>query len=540
MSRVGFGLFWRTVRHLTVRQFVYQALARLRGPARLRLPNVAPVGHFLSVQNADKPASLTNGVFTFLNQSVSMTAVDWNYPNYGKLWTYHLNYFDFLNQRFDGSAGVKVQTGLGVIRDFISQTNVLRDGLEPYPTSLRIINWVQFLSRNQIQDDLINCHLYAQTDLLRRRLEYHIAGNHLLENGFALLTAALYFRHDAWFERAAELVRAELSTQILTDGGHDERSPVYHQLLLDRLLDVLLAVKHNTWHNDPTLTDFLREKATRMLRWLGAITFRNGDVPMLNDAAPGIAPTTAQLRAKAVRVGLEVGSDEPVPWSVRRQTTGYRKFTFPRYELVVDVGAIGPDHQPGHAHADTLSFVLSVNNQPLIVDSGTSTYQIGPRRRWERSTAAHNTVDLMGINSSEVWAGFRVGRRARTTVLTDTPTMLTARHDGYRQLGSTHERTWSVGATCIRITDRLMGTKGETTQNQTGVARLHFHPDVWVSVTETGIEAGVVRITFASASAPELHLVTYEMADGFNQLRTAPGVEITFTNYLETVLILTE
>lgn len=536
------GLVWRTVRHLTVRQFMYQGLNRVRGRLRLRLLDVAPRGHFIAVPDADKPVFWDDGTFTFLNQLVDMDVIDWNYPNYGKLWTYNLNYFDCLNQ-----PRLVLDKGLLLIRDFISQTKVLRDGLEPYPTSLRIINWVQFLSRNQIQDDVINQHLYAQTDLLRRRLEYHLAGNHLLENGFALLTAALYFRHDAWFRRAAKLVRAELSTQILTDGGHDERSPVYHQLLLDRLLDVLLAVKHDTWHNDPTFIDFLREKATRMLRWLDAITFRNGDVPLLNDAAPGIAPTTAQLRAKAIRIGLKAGSDEPLPWSVAigaptaqttGQDTGYRKFAFPRYELLADVGAIGPDHQPGHAHADTFSFVLYVDNYPLMVDSGTSTYGMGPRRAWERSTAAHNTVDRMGISSSEVWAGFRVGRRARTTVLTDTPTTLTARHDGYRHLGITHERTWSVGASRIRITDHLTGTTAGA-QNPSGVARLHFHPDVSVSLTSTGIEAGVVRITFASASAPELRLVPYEMADGFNRLRPAPCVEITFTNQLETLLTLT-
>ena len=272
-----------------------------------------------------------------------------------------------------------------------------------------------------------------------------------------------------------------------------------------------------------------------MLGWLDANTFRNGDVPMVNDAAPGIASTTAQLRAKAMRVGLN-------PWSVRSalrtsQSTGYRKFTFLRYELIADVGAIGPDHQPGHGHADTFSFVLYVDNQPLIVDSGTSTYEIGPRRVWERSTVAHNTVDVMGINSSEVWAGFRVGRRARVTVRVDMETTLTARHDGYRQLGMIHERTWSVDPMHLCITDRLMEEKSKTTRNLTGVARLHFHPDVLVSLNETGISAGIVRITFASESTPELRLTTYDMADGFNRLRPAQCVEITFMNQLETTLI---
>lgn len=531
MIRFGPGLFWRTIRHLTLRQLVYQVLNRLRGQARLQLPKQNVMGHFVAVPNADKPVSHEKRTFTFLNQSVTMTTIDWNYCSHGKLWTYNLNYFDFLNQ-----PGLDARTGLLLIRDFIAQTDSLKDGLQPYPTSLRITNWVQFLSRNQIQDEVINRHLYAQAGLLSQRLEYHLMGNHLLENGFALLIAALYFRHDGWLREATKLVRVELSTQILTDGGHDERSPMYHQILLDRLLDVLLAMKHNIWHNDPTLTSFLEEKATRMLGWLDTITCQNGDVPMVNDATSGIAPTTEQLRAKAVRVGLK-------SWSVfsqttgHKQNTGYRKFTLPRYELVADVGQIGPDHQPSHGHADTFSFVLHVDNQPLIVDSGTSTYEIGPRRAWERSTAAHNTVDVMGINSSEVWAGFRVGRRARVTVLADTPTRLMACHDGYRHLGIIHERAWSVDPMHICITDRLIDKKAPTARNQTGIARLYFHPDAFVSLAGIGIEAGAMRVTFASESAPKLHLATYDMAGGFNRLRPAQCVEITFTDQLETTFV---
>jgi hypothetical protein len=310
---------------------------------------------------------------------------------------------------------------------------------------------------------------------------------------------------------------------------------MYHQLLLERLLDVLLAVTHNTWCSDPAFVQFLNDKATKMLGWLNAITFRNGDVPMVNDAAWNIAPSTEQLNEKATGMGLRPSS---ASLQVTDSDTGYRKFTFPQYELVADVGAVGPDHQPGHAHADTFSFVLYVDNQPLIVDSGTSTYEPGMRRAWERSTSAHNTVEVNGSNSSEVWAGFRVGRRARVTLLADQPTTLTARHDGYLYRGVLHERTWLVAPEYVQITDRLIGSK--TNGPETGVARLHFHPDVPVSLAHMGIESDMGHLTFASVPAPELRLTTYQMATGFNQLRSAACVEIVFTNYLETRLMTTK
>jgi hypothetical protein len=539
MRRIG--LVWRTVRHLTVRQLVYQLLSRLRPSARLRLPRTVPDAYFLAVPAADKPRSWVSATFTFLNASVLMPLVDWNYSANGKLWTYNLNYFDFLNQ-----PALSLEDGLGLIRQFMARTDGLRDGLEPYPTSLRLINWIQFLSRYHYQDDTINRHLYAQAGLLNRRLEYHLAGNHLLENGFALLTAALYFQQARWLARATKLVRAELSVQILPNGGHDERSPMYHQLLLDRLLDVLLALKHETWPDATAHLTYLDGQASRMLVWLEGITFRNGDVPMVNDAVWGVAPTTAQLQRKAQLV-LDLPTSGDAHQRVKQgldlillpddATTGYRMLTFPRYELLADVGAIGPDHQPGHAHADTFSFVLYVDNQPFIVDSGTSTYAIGVRRVWERSTAAHNTVDVMDINSSEVWSGFRVGRRARPTVTVNTASTLAARHDGYRRLGITHGRTWLTEPTQIRIIDQL------TTPDKrdvAGVARLHFYPDLPVSLVGNRIIAGSVQIDCTSLGpTPELRLTTYELAEGFNRLRTALCVDIAFASNLETHISLT-
>lgn len=535
------GLVWRTIRHLTGRQLVYQLLNRLRPRPRLRLPQVVPDTRFLTIAPPDKPHSWEAGTFTFLNEPVPMPVVDWNYAGHGKLWTYNLNYFDFLNQ-----PRMSLKEGLGLIGQFVARSDTLRDGLEPYPTSLRLINWIQFLSRHQHRDDAINRHLYAQAQLLSRRLEYHLAGNHLLENGFALLTAALYFRQDYWLGRAVALVRTELNRQILDDGGHDERSPMYHQLLLDRLLDVVLALKHETWPDATSHLPFLGKQASLMMAWLEGVTFRNGDVPMVNDAVWGVAPTTSQLRDKARGI-LTSLTDETLRGQRRRYergallhgvtTTGYQMIRRPRYELLADVGAVGPDHQPGHAHADTFSFVLYVDNQPVLVDSGTSTYQAGLRRMWERGTAAHNTVDVMDIHSSEVWAGFRVGRRARVAVTASTSSTLAATHDGYRRLGVTHARTWETGSTQIRVTDQLTTRQGG---DKTGVARLHFHSSLPVTIVGNCIRAGSVVIECTSpVTTPVLYLTTYELAEGFNRRRTAPCVAITFARTLETCITLT-
>ncbi|RIV19383.1 heparinase [Fibrisoma montanum] len=522
------GLLWRTVQHLRARQVVYQVWNRLRPATALRVPATAPAAHWLRVSIADKPVSRKGQAFSFLNQSVvwgDPGLIDWNYAANGKLWTYNLTYFDYLNQP-DGRTGI----GLALIRSFIRQTSRISDGLEPYPTSLRIMNWVQFLSRHQIRDEPVQAHLFAQVSLLRGRLEYHLAGNHLLENGFALLIGALFFRQRHWFRAAAALVRRELTTQVLSDGGHDERSPMYHQILLDRLLDVALAVGQDSWHGDPALLAFLNQKAALMLGWLGAVTVSNGTVPMVNDAAEGIAPTTAQLRRKALEAGI-------VPTFVHLGESGYRLYRHGRYELFVDVGAVGPDHQPGHAHADTFSFLLYVDGQPVLVDPGTSTYQIGDRRQWERSTVAHNTATPQlasgeSPDSSEMWSGFRVGRRARVTLLDDTGTRLSARHNGYRRLGLTHQRSWQMTAPGrICVFDRLTGSGAKT-----GVARFYIHPR-WLPESQSGlVTIGSVQIRFQGEAVGEPTIQVYAMAAGFNCWQPAHCLLVPFAGSLQTTV----
>src|SRR6185436_7069489 len=92
------------------------------------------------------------------------------------------------------------------------------------------------------------------------------------------------------------------------------------------------------------------------------------------------------------------------------EPSGYVRIQRDPVLVIFDAAPVGPDYLPGHAHADTLSFELSWGDRRVITNSGTSTYSVGPRRAWERSTAAHNTVEIDDENSSEVWGGFRVAR----------------------------------------------------------------------------------------------------------------------------------
>ena len=194
--------------------------------------------------------------------------------------------------------------GLKLINDFIMQSDSIKDGFMPFPISLRGLNWVKFLSKNKIKDQNINNSLYSQYTMLVDNIEYHILGNHLLENGFSLLFGAYYYQDEKFYIKAKKILITELEEQILKDGAHFELSPMYHQIMLFRVLDCINLVKNNSWKEEELLK-LLISKAEIMLGWLSTITYDNGDIPLLNDSANGISPTTQELNDYAIILNID-------------------------------------------------------------------------------------------------------------------------------------------------------------------------------------------------------------------------------------------
>ncbi len=459
---------------------------------------------------------LGKNTFNFLNIQHSFDAeIDWNYNAYGKLWTYNLNYFDFLNQQ-----EITSEEGVQLIHSYIKAHASLKDGYEPYPISLRGVNWIQFLSKHKIVDPLINQSLYNQYQVLLNNLEYHLLGNHLLENGFSLFFAAYYFKDDQFYKKAKTLLNKELTEEILNDGAHFELSPMYHKILLKKLLDCIHLTQQNKWNKTYSLDSFLKEKAVKMVSWLKEITFKDGSIPMVNDSAHEIALTSKQLFGYANELAISVSK-------IKLSDSGYRKFTSDTHELFMDVGQVGPSYQPGHAHADTFSFVLHNQNKPLLVDPGVSTYEICPTREKERSTGYHNTVTVHHSNSSQVWSGFRVAQRANVTILVDDEFTVSAKHDGFRKYGIEHTRTFAMNKEGITINDTL-------NSKESAKAYFHLHPNCEVEFLsgKNAIFVDANELRFKGSESVVIE--TYAYALGFNSTVKAKKIVVTFRQTLTT------
>ncbi len=443
--------------------------------------------------------------FSFLNLDKKFeNAIDWNYSKYGKLWTYNLTYFDYLSQKN------KIDN-IFLMESFIDNIEGIKDGLEPFPISLRGMNWVKYLSFQNIKNQKIDNSLYAQYYILLDNLEYHLLGNHLLENGFSLLFGAYYFQDETLYKKAKEILKEELEEQLLEDGAHFELSPMYHQIMLFRVLDSINLVKNNNW-KDNELEDFLIKKSELMLSWLKQITYKNGDIPLFNDSTNNIAPSSTQLFEYANRLKL-------MPRELGLSSSGYRKISKKAYECILDIGHIGADYIPGHAHADTFSFELRVEGKPFIVDMGLSTYETNERRILERSTASHNTVEVNKKNQSDVWGGFRVANRANIVFKEEDENFIIATHNGYKKDNIAHTRKWNFNINKINIEDML-------NEESEAIARFHFHPLV-------SKEKILTNLIFNNKN---FRIIIYKYSLGFNILTNAFVLEIPFIKDLKVTI----
>ena len=373
--------------------------------------------------------------------------------------------------------------------------------------SLRIVNWIKWLVRERGIDpsaaSTVFRSLELQSHVLSQRLETDLLGNHLFANAKALIFAGCFFEGasaDGWFERGAQVLSRELDEQILTDGGYFELSPMYHSIILEDILDLLSlqqAYPGRPWAEHGLGRSHLEQIARSMLGWLGGMTHPDGQIALFSDAAMGVAATLAMLTRYAERLGLTVQVPSRADGIRAMNASGFIRVDRGLVSAILDVGTVGPDHVPGHGHADTLTFEWSLADQRVLVNTGTSLYGEGPERLRQRGTAAHNTVVVDDQDSSEVWRGFRVARRAYprdvTADVSSEPWTVGAAHDGYRRLPGRviHRRRWEIGSNSLLVADRVEG------KHRTAQARFHFHPQIQVALhgARDGSLRGADRLT---------------------------------------------
>jgi uncharacterized heparinase superfamily protein len=250
---------------------------------------------------------------------------------------------------------------------------------------------------------------------------------------------------------------------------------------MEDLVD-LISISEQLPSNFPK--DIIKEKFIKGMHWLQTMIYNNEELAHFNDCANGIAPKFSNLVNYASELGILVPNFN-VPKFSYHQSSGFVVYKDNGFHLIADIGKVGPDYLPGHAHADTLSFELSIKGHRVIVNSGTSVYGSTKERLRQRGTSAHSTVQIDNQDSSEVWSGFRVANRAipfdiNVNYSNNALISFSACHDGYKRILTSpiHKREFICSNTSIEINDHISGSGNQV------VSRYFIHPDVEISKVE--------------------------------------------------------
>lgn len=430
------GRLWRTARHLTAAQIAARARfmvlrqlyslapqwpirrARRAAAGTIAAPALPKLPAALLCADdaptlAERAAALAGGQFHFIGRTANYAGgVRWRDADASPLWLFNLHY---LGGVLDLTLADRDAAARALLRGWSAAFDERWDPVawHPYPVSLRLTNLCFAAAHRGSFAVLGNgaCQLAAtHAAFLLRHLEYDLRGNHLLENACALLVASrclsggLARRCEA---QARDILAREVPEQVQADGSHFELSPMYHLIVMQRLLQALALLDSG----DALARDTLAPAVARMARFLAGILCPDGDIPLLGDAARGFAAAPAALLALAEGAA---GTPQPAPADgvTSFADAGLHVLRDARNWVIFDAGPVCPDYLPGHGQADSLTVEVWCDGVCVVGDPGVHEYT-GPERAWNRSSRAHSTLTVDDADSSEVYGSFRVGGRAR-------------------------------------------------------------------------------------------------------------------------------
>ncbi len=527
------GRTWRTVRHLQARQLAAQLVHRARGPARRPRQRTADGLEGLAAHARGWPAPIADGELTadgvaMLSRPVhDPRAGGWEPSGRDALWTYTLHYHGWIGAIQAGAiqagatqpsaaskhapASAPLGSALALARHWID-AHPRGVGWEPYPCSMRALQWLHLLDRvgalgaDHARDLALLRSLAAQLLHLERNLEHHLGGNHLWTNLAALASASLALDGPLADRLRARWLPAfaRVADQQLRGGMHGERTPSYHCLLAHQLGGVLWLARRRPGVAR-SLTRALTRQLTAMLDALPSFCHPDGDVALWGDSQRGARarPETLvigtssdprdsfEFELSRARVAALQGAarrhDAPLAGCYRRRWGGWT--------ALLNSGALGLPHQVGHIHGDALSLELSLGRERVLVDAGVGTYTRGEARDYARATRAHNTVTVGPGDGDqhELWASHRIGARARLGEFTaDELRLRGAVLGAFASAWHHRELRWDATRAELRVRDwlepRASAPPATVRYHLPGELELQPRPHGWRARTTSGRE----------------------------------------------------
>jgi uncharacterized heparinase superfamily protein len=424
----------------------------------------------------------------------------WQRPGADTLWLGALHGFEWLRDLRDCASQIAANMAAAKVDEWIEhQAGWSPLAWSPEVLADRMVNWIRhydFLAGGATDGfaGRYVASLAVQLRHMRRVARSPLAGARLLRVLKALIFADLAFVRDGGpYESglAANLgrLRKFLPRYVLADGVVGERSPQIQLRALRDLVDIRAALISGE-RAGPAELEAAIDRMAPMLRF-----FRHGDngLALFNGSQEGDRGLIDLVLARS-------GSGAPAPREA--PYSGFQRLNAGTSYLIVDAGSPPARGLDLEAHAGTLSFEFGAGRDRIVVNCGSYAGSDVEWRKAMRFTAAHSTVVIDNVNSSEIGElgaiDYRAGNVPAQRQETSGAVWIEAQHDGYKSLyGAIHKRRLYLSADGVdlRGEDTLVGVDGKPIADEglTFAARFHLHPTVKASMVQSGA-AAILRL----------------------------------------------
>ncbi len=380
-------IFWR------IKIWVFQNFFKMKNPyEKYEVKKII-------LSNYDQISDENINTFKIFNDKLKVQNIIWQSEDKPRLWLYHLHYFDFLKN-------ISKEDGVKIIYDWIDENSPGSDiAWDPYPISIRVVNWIKFLIRFNIDSPKIFTSLITQGFYLFNQREYHLLANHLFKNIVALLYLGILFENKKWVNWSIKELKIQLREQITEAGYHYEFSPTYHEIFVKDLLDLYDILQKNYPIKYKNLISTIADKIKNGMDWLEYFYVNKKYLP-INDVNYEGLPEPDKMIKYAEKLGIKYSKRE-------RNSTYYPIMKNKNLKIMMYCAPFNPSYNPSHSHSDLLSVLLWSKRGNILTDTGNHSYSDNAFRKYARSAAAHSTVVIDGLNQADLWGSFRIGKRAK-------------------------------------------------------------------------------------------------------------------------------
>lgn len=287
--------------------------------------------------------------------------------------------------------------------------------------------------------------------------------------------------HAGYLQRATRFLGPEIDHQVLADGCHIERSPAAQLAALQDLTEIRALLQAARAEAPPGLPGAIE----RMALALRSLRHGDGGLALFNGTREEWPNLIDLVLAQAGRTGRSAAA---------LAEGGFHRLAAGKSVVIIDGGAPAPPGVDRFAHAGTLAFEFSIGRERLIVNCGAAIAAGAGWRDALRATAAHSTLVIADVSSSELREG-GLGRRPSAVEVqrqeANGAHWFEASHDGWKKLfGAVHRRRLYLAESGedLRGEDWI-----EAAEPQPFTLRFHLHPNVTASAQQDG-EAALLRL----------------------------------------------